>query len=171
MENIPDFNKGKPAIQEFLVKEKPMKKYMVDASVVFKWYYKQKEEDIIQAEIIYALLKTKIYLLLAPELLIYEIMNIFRLKQEISIEKVNSIISELYETLIFISLEKELVEKAFKYSRELDISFYDSIYVALSEKYDLFLVSADRKLIDACRDTGSKILHISDFNRSRGTKI
>ena len=76
MEDIPTFNGEKSSIQEFLVKEMPMKKYIIDASVVFKWYYKKDEEDIIQDKIIYALLKNKIYLLIETELLIYEIFNI-----------------------------------------------------------------------------------------------
>jgi predicted nucleic acid-binding protein len=163
MESIPTFNGEKISAQEFLVKEMPMKKYIIDASVVFKWYYKKDEEDIIQAKIIYALLKTNIYLLLAPELLIYEILNICRLKEEINLEKISRIIKELNSTLVIVNLEKGLLGKAFEYSRELNISYYDSIYISLSAKYDAPLITADKKLIEACTGTGHKVMSLSKF--------
>jgi predicted nucleic acid-binding protein len=167
MEDIPTFNGGKTSVQEFLVKETPIKKYIIDASVVFKWYYKKNEDDIAQAEVIYSLLKTHIYLLLAPELLVYEILNICRLKHEIDIEKVNRIIGELYGTLVIVNIEESLLKKAFKYSRQLDISLYDSIYISLSEKYDVPLITADKKLFDACSETKPKPILVSEFGRSQ----
>jgi predicted nucleic acid-binding protein len=167
MEDIPNFNGEKTSVQEFLVKEIPMKKYIIDASVVFKWYYKKDEEDIIQAQIIYALLKTEIYLLLAPELIIYEILNICRLKKEIDLEKISSIISELHNALIMVSIEKDLLTKAFEYSRKLNISFYDSMYITLSEKYDAPLITADKKLIEACKETKPKPISVFEFGKSQ----
>ena len=167
MEDIPIFNGEKTSVQEFLVKEMPMKKYIIDASVVFKWYYKKDEKDTTQAKIIYALLKTEIYLLLAPELVIYEILNICRLKREIDLEKISRIIKELHDALIIVSIEKDLLSKAFEYSRKLNISFYDSIYVALSEKYDAPLITADKKLIEACKETKPKPIPVFEFGKSQ----
>jgi predicted nucleic acid-binding protein len=167
MEDIPIFNGEKTSVQEFLVKEMPMKKYIIDASVVFKWYYKKNEDDIAQAEIIYSLLKTHIYLLLAPELLVYEILNICRLKHEIDIEKISRIIRELYSTLVIVNVEENLLGKAFKYSRQLNISLYDSIYMSLSEKYDVPLITADKKLFDACSETSPKPILVAEFGQSQ----
>ena len=85
------------------------------------------------------------------------------MKKEIDLEKISRIIKEISRNIVIVSLEKGLLEKAFEYSRELDISYYDSIYVSLSEKYDSPLITADKKLIEACTGTRHKVLPLSKF--------
>ena len=164
MESTLTFNKEEARVNDLLIRESAIRKYIIDASMVFKWYYKKDEKDLRQAEILYGLLESDTGILLAPELLVYEILNVLRLKKLIDTEKINSIISDMYATLILIDIDKELFRKAFDYSRELDISFYDSIYISLSERYDAPLITADIKLYKAGQNILKRPLLLNEIN-------
>lgn len=87
---FPKINVFKPHVNDFLIKESAIRKYIIDASVVFKWYYKKDEKDLRQAEILYGLLESDTGILLASEIL-----NVLRLKKLIDNEKINNIISDI----------------------------------------------------------------------------
>ena len=164
MESISVFNHKNIKLPEYLIGEPQKRKYIIDTSVVFKWYYKKNEEDIDKAEILYDLLSSEDNILLAPELLVYEILNILRLKDEIGSSTVNHIISEIYDTLIILGMDTDLLKNAFFYSRDLRISFYDSIYIALSKRYEASLITADKKLFDSCKSLSQKTILLSGIN-------
>ena len=45
MENIATFNKQEIKLDDLLIKEPVIRKYIIDTSVVFKWYYKKDGVD------------------------------------------------------------------------------------------------------------------------------
>jgi len=163
MESSVVFNEKHIELPVFLIGESRRKKYVLDASVVFKWYYKKNETDLYSADILYNFLNSRQYILFAPQLLIYEILNAFRLKDEISGETIDSIISELYDTIIILETDKVLLKNAFLYARLLNVSVYDSIYIALSEKFDAPLITADKKLYKSGKNLPHKVIMLSDF--------
>ena len=164
MESISVFNDKQISLHEYLIGEPRKRKYIIDTSVVFKWYYKKNEEDLDKAEILYDLIISNDGILLAPELLIYEILNILRLKEEIDNDMVDLIISEIYDTLIILAMDKDLLKNAFSYSRDMDISFYDSIYIALSKKYEASLITADKKLFSSSKSLTQKTILLSELD-------
>ena len=163
MEESVVFDEKRIELPDFLIGESRRKKYVLDASVVFKWYYKKNETDLYSANILYNFLNSCQYILFAPSLLIYEILNAFRLKDEITSETIDSIISELYDTIIIIEADKALFKNAFLYGRLLDISIYDGIYIALSEKFEAPLITADKKLYKSGKNLPQKVIMLSDF--------
>ena len=164
MESISVFNDEPLSLPEYLIGEPRKRKYIIDASVVFKWYYKKDEEDLDKAETLYDLIISNDGILLAPELLIYEILNILRLKEEIDDDVAGLIISEIYDTLIILGMDKDLLKNAFSYSRELDISFYDSVYISLSKKYEASLITADKKLFNSSKSLMQKTILLSELD-------
>jgi len=167
MESTLTFNGRKIPLGIYLIGESVTRKYVIDASVVFKWYYKKNEEDLEKAKLLYRLLNSDDSLLLAPELLVYEILNILRLKKEIPTDVANNIVSELYDTLIFVTVDRELFKKAFAFSRNLNISFYDSIYIALSVKYNAPIITADNKLYRSGCNIDQKPLLLSELDNNQ----
>ena len=163
MEKSVVFNEKRIELPDFLIGESRRKKYVLDASVVFKWYYKKNETDLYSADILYNFLNSHQYILFAPQLLIYEILNAFRLKDEITSETIDSIISELYDTIIIFEADKALLKNAFLYARLLNISVYDRIYIALSEKFDAPLITADKKLYKSGKNLQYKVIMLLDF--------
>ena len=163
MENYLDFNNKEINYTEYLIKETQKKRFVLDTSVITKWYYRKDEEDIYNASIIYEDLGSKNYIFFAPDLLIYELLNIYRIKPELDDSKINKIISELYDLVVILGINKNTFSKSFLNARILNITFYDSIYVTLSEDLDALLITADKKLYNAVQDKNRKIIMLSDF--------
>jgi predicted nucleic acid-binding protein len=163
LENTITFNEERIDLREFILKESNIKKYIVDASIALKWYYRKNEKDLEKTEKLYGFLWSDKEMLMAPELIVYEILNTLRLKTDIAPEDVSLIISSIFQVLLLLDTEKEFLENVFNNSRELNISYYDSIYVTFSEKYNAPLVTADKKLYKACQGTRFKTLLISDI--------
>ena len=76
---------------------------------------------------------------------------------------IDLIISELYDTIIILEADKVLLKNAFLYARLLNISVYDGIYIALSEKFDAPLITADKKLYRSGKNLPYKVIMLSDF--------
>ncbi len=160
------FNDERISLSEYLISESYRKNYVIDTSVVFKWYYKKDEADLYKADILFDLLNSEHCLLLAPKLLIYEILNIFRLKKDINNIIAKQIIADIYELLFFIEMDRDLLLSAFYYSRDLEISLYDGIYIALSRKFDVPLITADKKLFSSIKGKSPKIILLSEMDLS-----
>ena len=163
MENYSNFNNKEINYTEYLIKETQKKRYVLDTSVITKWYYKKDEKDRYNASIICDILELKNYIFFAPDLLIYELLNIYRIKLELDDSRVNKIISELYDLIVILGINKNTFSKAFLTARKLNISFYDSIYLSLSEDLDALLITADKKLYEIVRDKNRKVIMLSDF--------
>ena len=163
MENYLDFNNEEINYTEYLIKETQKKRFVLDTSVITKWYYRKDEEDIYNASIIYENLGSKNYIFFAPDLLIYELLNIYRIKLELDDSKIGKIISELYDLIVILGINKNTFSKTFHNARRLNITFYDSIYMTLSEDLDALLITADKKLYNAVQDKNRKIIMLSDF--------
>ena len=163
MENTITFNEERLDLREYILKESNIKKYIVDASVALKWYYRKDEKDLERAEKLYGFLWSEKEMLMAPELIVYEILNTLRLKANISQEDISLILSNMFQFMLLLDTEKEFLENVFKNSRELDISYYDGIYITFSEKYESPLITADKKLYEACKGTRFKTILISDI--------
>lgn len=158
------FNDERISLPEYIINEPSRREYIIDASVVFKWYYKKNENDTDKADILFELLNYKHFLLLAPELLIYEIINIFRLKKEINTIIAKQIITDIFELIFFIDMDKDLLLSAFHYSRDLGISLYDGIYISLSRKFNTPLITADKKLFSSVKGKSPKIILLSEMD-------
>ena len=64
MENYLEFNNKEINYTEYLIKEAQKKRYVLDTSVITKWYYKKDGEDLYNASIIYDILESKNYIFL-----------------------------------------------------------------------------------------------------------
>ena len=163
MENFTSFNDKEIDYTRYLIKEALKKLYVLDASVVSKWYYDKNEEDLYNASFIYNILQSENYVFFAPDLLVYELLNIYRTKLELTNEKINKILKELYDSIVILGINKNTFSKAFLFARNLNVSLYDSIYLSLSEDLDAFLITADKKLFESVKDTNKKVIMLSDF--------
>lgn len=167
MENFGYFNDNQIKYPDYLIKELLKKRYIVDTSVASKWFYKENEEDINNASFLYNKLKSEKCIIFAPDLLMYELSNVLRTKSEIKDEKVSEILKELYNFLIIIGINKNLLLKSFLISRKLKISVYDSIFLALTIDLDAYLITADKKLYEANKNSNYKLIFLSDFVKGR----
>ncbi len=129
-----------------------MSGYVVDASVVAKWFVEESEsvaaERVLQEDLT----------LSSPDLLFAEVGNILWKKArrgEISEYAGQTILNTLKRARIRIyrSSSVQLLSLAFQLAVEAQTTFYDSLYVALAIQIGLPLVTADRRLTQRFGET------------------
>jgi predicted nucleic acid-binding protein len=128
---------------------------VVDTSIVLKWLIYERDSQL--AERLLTEWSKQNTVLLAPELLIYEITNALYKKARnrlLSTEKATNALKELIRTgIIFEPVEGyQLSLKAYTYAKRYNLSAtYDAHYLALAniEKCDLW--TADKRLYDAVK--------------------
>ncbi len=139
-----------------------MTRFVVDASVVVKWVMPEEHSESA------ARLLSEELELWAPDLLWPESGNILWkkwLRQELSEEKVPSLLQTLQSFPLNILPSERLVEEAWEIARDFRRSFYDSLYLALAIYQECPMVTADRRLYNAVGGASSRlpILWIEDI--------
>src|SRR3990167_2242726 len=111
--------------------------YIVDASVVVKWFSDIKEQDRQQALWIRdRSLEDKIHLI-APDLIVYELANALRYNPSFEANETKKAIKAFLDFGIIIEFGEMLdkvVRDAIKIAYQFNITVYDSLYVALAKK-------------------------------------
>ncbi len=120
---------------------------IIDTSVTFKWFFEEQESQVTQARKLLELHLNKKESLHAPDLMLYELTNALITKTELPLPKIKSFIQDLDDLKIkFETVTFDLMIKAAHIAKKYTISVYDSTYVALAEKNNCDLVTADTKL-------------------------
>lgn len=124
--------------------------YVVDASVVVKWFIPEVHSDAAVR------LLEGGYSLLAPDLLLPEVGNVLWKKirrRELSESSALSIFENLKSKSLQIVGTPTLLKSALGIATKFDRSFYDSLYLATAVFHDCVLATADDKLYRALRGT------------------
>lgn len=132
-----------------------MKRFVVDASVAIKWYLPEALAE--QADRFLEEAAAAGSRLLAPDLIVAELGNIIwkkhRLK-ELSVQDARQILAQILDVFpVQICSSMPLLEPAWEIAQVYERSVYDALYVALAERSDAVLVTADRKLVNAFKRT------------------
>lgn len=121
---------------------------VVDSSVAFKWCRQHHEEEYVPQAI--TILENHLSGNLeihVPDLLIYELGNILRFKEDLSSESAISILRKTLLLEIKIhAIDLHLAEEAYRLARKYTITFYDAAFIALSHILGCPFITADRKL-------------------------
>ncbi|MBM4339515.1 MAG: type II toxin-antitoxin system VapC family toxin [Deltaproteobacteria bacterium] len=124
--------------------------FIVDSSVVFKWYRQPGDEDYVSqaVSILERHLHGKIEIHV-PDLLFYELGNILRFKEGLVSKDGLTILKETFGLdLQIYPIDLPLAEDAYQVSREYKITFYDASFVALSRLLNASFITADKKLFE-----------------------
>ncbi len=140
-----------------------MTRYVVDASVVIKWFVPEVHTEAAQS-----LLREGLSLS-SPDLVRAEVGNVLWKKwrrDEVSSDTVEAVLRDLGGFSLEIKASTPLLGIAWNVARSFDRSFYDSLYVALAMHTDCPLVTADRKLYNAFgeSDLSRNLLWVEDLN-------
>lgn len=118
---------------------------VLDASVAVKWFIEEEDTDK-------ALLIRKRYIeraleLIAPDLVIYEIVNAMAEYSGMSDRHLEENIQSLFGLeLDFVAPSSDLIAKIASSARKLRISTYDSSYLSMADYMGTYVVTADREL-------------------------
>lgn len=125
-----------------------MTPYVVDSSIVFKWYRHPGDEEYVPEAV--SILEHHLhgdFEIHVPDLLFYELGNILRFKERFVSKNALTILKETFELALHIHpIDLLLAEDAFHYAQRHNITFYDASFVALSHLLDASFMTADKKV-------------------------
>lgn len=123
--------------------------FIIDASVVLKWFLLDNEGETKQALLIRDKFVAGELRLRAPELLIIEVANVLRHKPGDTAKIVNKATSTLWQMDFLAPLNPAVNELAVELAFELNTTIYDAVYLALAEVSFGKLITADAKFYRA----------------------
>jgi predicted nucleic acid-binding protein len=126
-------------------------KYVVDASVVVKWFSRF-EEDIENSE---KLLKSHVEgtsPLASSSLVLYEVCNALRFNPNFDEDDLLKAATSLHKLGLELVDSPEVFESAIALAFSQDITIYDAAYIAVSQTYHIPLITADYKLLAKIKD-------------------
>jgi predicted nucleic acid-binding protein len=100
-------------------------KFVVDASVILKWFFRDEEKDLQKALKLREDFKTRKIDLYAPGLLIYEAANVLRYKETLEDDLVLKAIDSIYSMDMLIPVNHQIMKNALKLARKYDVTVYD----------------------------------------------
>ena len=120
---------------------------VVDTSVVFKWFVPEPDSDAAAALIGQDMI--------APALLLLECGNAFWKKIRQDEETVENAATALASLPRFVTIEPDepIAQTAFALAVQLQHPIYDCMFLALAERRNVALATADLKLMERCAGT------------------
>lgn len=121
------------------------KNIVLDASVIVKWFIDENNSD--KAEIIKEQFINEKINIIIPSLLYYEVLNALKYSKLFKLDELN-LVGESIENYGFnaVVIKDEIREKMVEIAINHDISIYDASYIALAEKFNTQLITADEKI-------------------------
>ncbi len=130
-----------------------MKKYVLDTSVVIKWFSEYDEDDLDNALNLRNEIKEGRCAIVVPDLLYYEIANALRYNSNFS----NSDVKDAVKTVVEMGFQVkgiviDIMNLAIDLAFKNDCTFYDTYFLALSQTENIPLVTADYKFVKRIKD-------------------
>ena len=130
-----------------------MKTYILDASVIVKWYAPKKESDLEKAKQLFFDIEEGKIIAKTSDLLVHELTNALIKGKRIDKKKAINSLKMFFQTKVEIipsdfSLLKLSIPLAIKY----DLTAYDAIYAALAKSLKCRLISANPKCHGKIKD-------------------
>jgi predicted nucleic acid-binding protein len=126
-----------------------MRFVVVDASVAVKWYVNE-----VGSEQAIALLDEDDLLFLAPDIFLAEVVNALlrqRREGQLDDQALDKALSDIHFSAPELVSTNRLMGRAAGLARALAHPIYDCLYLALAERWDTVLVTADGEFVSRCR--------------------
>ena len=141
-----------------------MNKIILDASVGLKWFL----NEVYSAEAIKLMtgIRDKRLSAIVPFSFYAECANALwekTRKEIIRFGRAHEALEEIRKIPLLGHLHEDLEDVAYDNACIYDITVYDALYISLAEIYGVPLITADVKLIKACKDRFDFIEHLKDF--------
>jgi len=140
-----------------------MKGFVLDTSVVLKWFSELGENDLSQAiQLRQALLDGSV-LFTVPELLFYELSNALRYNPSLSSKDVQEALDSVIDMgLVVKGVDKRVMAEAISIAFKYGVTVYDAYFLALSRIERKPLIIADYKFAEKVK-AFKEILRLSDL--------
>ena len=136
-------------------------KMVVDSSVAVKWLSAEGEQYVEQADLVLEHAGKEELELIAPEFIKYEIGNALRYKK-IPEEGKLEILKQFYTIpLAFYGISFRQSKVAFEIARDAGITFYDAVFMELTNRLGATLITANPK--HQKKFPGIKVVSLKDY--------
>lgn len=126
-----------------------MNSFVIDASVVFKWFSCENEKYFEESRNLLYSLKNGEIALFAPNFLLTEITNVFYWKKKFNKKEIEIFLGKIIDCGInFADCPARNAKEIFALMVEYKITAYDALYLWLAKDRNLKLISADKKLLE-----------------------
>lgn len=125
--------------------------YVVDASVVAKWFNKGETNEAEAIALRKAWISGDVELV-APTLLHFEVGNSIWKNPNVSARKARSLVRLMVRlTPKLVDLGGEEAEQAMLLARRMKLPYYDTVYLALAKSLSAAFITADQEQLDAAK--------------------
>ena len=134
---------------------------IIDTSVVYKWFDKAEEDRNI------AMLILKKHLLkqdeiIVPDILLYEIGNVWSTKSSFQIANIKNNLKKLKDySLTIIPIDFKIITMAVEFAKQHTTSVYDATYAVLATEKKCSFITSDRKFVNQTNQTYIK--HLEEY--------
>jgi len=137
--------------------------YVLDTSVVFKWFSESDETDLNNAYSLRRGILEGAYSVTVPDLLFYELANALRYNPGLSSEEVIAAVDAIFNLEFDVrSITTELASSAVRLAYSCNITVYDACFLALAQKEKKILITADYKFYERAKGE-KRIVRLTDF--------
>lgn len=142
-----------------------MKRYVLDTSVVMKWFSEHGEDDLAGALALRRGIIDGTLAVVAPDLIFYELGNALRFNPHFSADDVAQAVQSVNDMGFDIRpVELAVLERSINMAFKFNITVYDAYFLALAQSEGKPLITADYKM--AGRMKGAKyLMKLSEFER------
>lgn len=136
--------------------------YILDTSVVLKWFNQTGENDVNLARKIYSDFTSGNIRVIIPSLLFLELLNVLLKAKKINARQITKLVKNLFLLPFVIKAPTETVlEKACHLAEKYELTVYDGLFLALAQEENCQLISADIK--DHGKISNGSVLLLSDY--------
>jgi predicted nucleic acid-binding protein len=126
-----------------------MKEFVLDTSVVLKWFSEFGENDLDRSLQLRTTLLNGSVFLVVPELLFYELANALRYNPRFSPKDVEGAVSSVLDMGLDVrAVEQETLREAINLAYRYNGTVYDTYFLALSIREGKPLITADYKFTE-----------------------
>jgi len=143
-----------------------LRRYVLDASVIAKWHFREEFGDLAYSLLVSA--RAGKCQIVAPDLVLYEFASIVSKKLRagmISAEDGQDILLKFPLAPLGLLPAVDFAPSALEAARETGATYYDSVYLAVARATKATLVTADRELVAQVRSTplAKSVLSLADL--------
>ncbi|MBN2373216.1 type II toxin-antitoxin system VapC family toxin [bacterium] len=129
-----------------------MIRYVLDTSVVVKWFSESDEDDLkASLNLRHQILERKCSIVV-PDLLFYEIANALRYNPSFTEDDIKKAVNTLFDMDFDVkNIDPVAMELAIEIAVRNDVTIYDACFLALSELEKISFITADYKFLKNIR--------------------
>lgn len=131
-----------------------MNRFVLDTSVIVKWFSTIDEVDTKSALWLRQGLYENTCQIIIPDLALYELSNALRYNPNFTVEDVTAAIYSLVEMGLTIrAVAPDILVRAIELAYQYDVTLYDAYFLAIAAKTEVMLVTADYKFYQRVGET------------------